>query len=241
MVFNMVEIQLDLASFHTFLYDVMGYRGRLEVDYGYAVHQWLAAAFGELAPKPWRFFINRSGSARVLGYSEADAQELRGQLNEFALPCAISVCPRPEVMINSKPMPQWHRGRRLGFQVLCCPVGRKAGSGVEKDLFLIRAEGGAHDLQRESVYADWLKERFEAGGATVHDVRMTGFRLVRLRRQMRFQTNQERKSARITRPHALLEGNLTVTDPESFAQMLRKGLGRHRSFGYGMILLSSPR
>ena len=67
MVFNMVEIQLDLASFHTFLYDVMGYRGRLEVDYGYAVHQWLAAAFGELAPKPWRFFINRSGSARVLG------------------------------------------------------------------------------------------------------------------------------------------------------------------------------
>ncbi|HPT83611.1 MAG TPA: type I-E CRISPR-associated protein Cas6/Cse3/CasE [Limnochordia bacterium] len=240
MILNMVEIQLELTAFHGYIYGPGNYGTRWEVDYGYAIHQWLAAAFGELTPKPWRFFLHRGNYARILGYSVVDCQQLQTQLKEFAVPSVLSVCPRPEEMIRSKQMPNWQKGRKLGFQVLCCPVGRKAGGGTEKDLFLVKADGGVTGLRREKVYGEWLKERFEAGGASVREVRLSGFRLVNQRRQTQYQQPQGRKSVTITRPHALLEGELVVSDQERFMQLLASGLGRHRSFGYGMILLRPP-
>jgi len=31
-----------------------------------------------------------------------------------------------------------------------------------------------------------------------------------------------------------------VQDPQAFAALLARGLGRHRSFGYGCLLLAPP-
>ena len=39
---------------------------------------------------------------------------------------------------------------------------------------------------------------------------------------------------------AVLAGTLTVRDPQAFATLLARGVGRHRAFGYGMLLLSPP-
>ena len=38
-------------------------------------------------------------------------------------------------------------------------------------------------------------------------------------------------------PDAVIRGVLTITDSESFADLLAKGIGRHRAYGYGMLLL----
>jgi len=37
------------------------------------------------------------------------------------------------------------------------------------------------------------------------------------------------------RPDVTLTGTLTVTDSDAFGTLLRSGIGRHKSFGYGML------
>ena len=37
-----------------------------------------------------------------------------------------------------------------------------------------------------------------------------------------------------------MSGALTITDGEKFAQLLARGIGRHRAYGYGMLLLRPP-
>jgi CRISPR system Cascade subunit CasE len=38
-------------------------------------------------------------------------------------------------------------------------------------------------------------------------------------------------------PDASFEGVLTVAEPGAFALLLARGIGRHRAFGFGMVLL----
>jgi CRISPR system Cascade subunit CasE len=42
----------------------------------------------------------------------------------------------------------------------------------------------------------------------------------------------------VERPDALLEGVLEVTDGAAFDRLLSDGIGRHRSFGFGMLRLA---
>ena len=37
-----------------------------------------------------------------------------------------------------------------------------------------------------------------------------------------------------------MAGTLTIGDPDAFAAILSRGVGRHAAFGYGMLLLSPP-
>ena len=41
-------------------------------------------------------------------------------------------------------------------------------------------------------------------------------------------------------PDATVHGTMTVTDPTAFARLLAHGVGRHRAYGYGMLLLRPP-
>ena len=38
-----------------------------------------------------------------------------------------------------------------------------------------------------------------------------------------------------------VEGTLTVGDPDAFSRLLARGIGRHRAFGFGMLLLRPAR
>jgi CRISPR system Cascade subunit CasE len=38
-------------------------------------------------------------------------------------------------------------------------------------------------------------------------------------------------------PEATFHGTLEITDPVRFADLLARGVGRHRAYGYGMLLL----
>lgn len=237
---QMIECHLDQTALLRFLRAQGLDDPRHGPDLGYGVHAWLKAAFGDLAPRPWRLLTDRKRPARVLGYADAPAEALIGRLCDFSDPAVQSVCP-PEG-IAGKAMPQWTAGRELGFELLCCPVGRKAGQKTEKDLFLLKADNAPGDkLDRAAIYGDWARERLETGGAAqIERLWLDGFRRVRQQRKRQAPPG-ERTVCHLERPEAVMAGVLRVGDPQVFERLLARGVGRHRAFGYGMLLLKPPR
>lgn len=238
---RMMEIRPNLRALLTFLDGRGLVTRRGNEDFGYGLHAWLKDAFGEMAPKPWRLFMDRRRPPRVLGYCQNDAESLQQRIEEFADPTSHAVCSHTENAIASRLMPSWQPGRRLGFEIQCCPVGRQARTGVEKDLFLLRADRAGQDtVDRSEVYCDWVRKRLERDGAAeVRTVHLGGFRLVRMLR-LKQRRSGHRRHRYLTRPQALLRGEITVHDPEAFTELLAHGVGRHRAFGYGMLLLRPP-
>lgn len=235
----LTEMRLNTAALVNFARD----RGLLhptgDEDLGYAVHAWLLEAFGPHAPRPWRLLMDGRRPTRVLGYSSEGAGTIWRIMEEFSNPGVLAVCPEGEKSVQSKKMPSWASGRHLGFEVLCCPVGRASRSGVERDIFLMKPREG-DGQSRETVYATWVRNQIDKlGGATVDSVNIRGFRLVRLLRRPEV-GEQSRRPAVLVRPSVLAQGHLTVTDPVGFGQILVRGIGRHRAFGFGMLLLRPP-
>jgi CRISPR system Cascade subunit CasE len=137
-------------------------------------------------------------------------------------------------------------GMALQFNLRACPVVRKASAGEgpdgqewsegqELDAFLSKAwENPDEDLSREGVYREWLNDQFEnRGGAEVDrdSIAMTRFSIERMTRR----NGPDRTASAIKRPDVTLTGRLQVTDGDTFVDLLRSGLGRHKSFGYGML------
>lgn len=91
-------------------------------------------------------------------------------------------------------------------------------------------------LDRERVYTAWLgRELARDGAASLED----GARLASFMREPVFRQGEPTVTRRRTmqRPNAVLEGTLKVRDAAAFRALLRRGVGRHRAFGFGMLLL----
>ena len=241
----MIQLQLSPARFVRFL-AVQSLNTTSDEDMGYGAHAWLKATFGELAPKPFRLFLSphERSPAKVLGYTRSGQEALLEYARTFAEPAAQAVCNLGRhLAVAPMPGPEaWKPGRKLGFEVLISPVARRSRDGRERDLFLHRADtaGPAGGLRREEVYVEWLAERLEEA-AHLERATLEEFRLVRQLRQGERNADGSRRKARLLRPHALVSGELTVKDGPTFAELLVHGVGRHRSFGYGMLLLRPPR
>ena len=204
-------------------------------DMGYVLHGQLAALFGDLAPKPFHA-VERSGSVTVLGYSDADSQSLREQVDTFANPNDA----RALRDLATKTMPStWATGRRLGFEVRVCPTIRREKQ--ELDAYIQATEKLSENEDRpprEPIYCQWLARKLE-GAAELKSCRLHRFQLIRLFRRYQRQGGGRRPS-QPRFPEAVLHGELQVTDGEAFARLLARGVGRHRAFGFGMLLLRPP-
>ena len=250
---QMIRAEISVIDFHRW----MGTR-RLQ-DSDHAMHCLLTECFGDLAPKPFRLMITRGAATGCLyGYGHADADSLR----DAAAVCADPLQSRilPAAGMDSKAMPsEWQTGRRLGFDVRIRPIVRlerdtsripeevhrtfKEGGlrpGKECDAFLYEAirhpDRGDMTRTREQVYAGWLSARLDRrGGASLDmdSVKLVSFQRTRAYRKMRARHTEG--------PDAVMRGILTITDPEAFAGTLSQGIGRHRSYGYGMLLLRPAR
>lgn len=250
----LIHVPLDMRAFNRWA----GQRGLLRrgaFDPDFALHTLLSAMFGKRALQPFRlFWSERRRRGSLYAYTDAD----HGALQEVAAAAAPPDCLAPlnPSALRSKPMPPiFADGRRLGFDLRVRPVRRlrrdlhdtQAGAvvrqGCEMDAFrlavLQRFPDGWRErgdparragMSRESTYASWLSERL-AGAASIEECRLSSFSR---NRAVRGDGHGPEG------PDATLQGMLSVQDPESFGRRLREGVGRHRAYGYGMMLLRPP-
>lgn len=204
-------------------------------DLGYALHALLAAAFGSAAPRPFRHFGDARG---LLAYTTHDAESLQ-LAAQTAAPDVHAALGLERFAVRSFPH-QWAAGRRLGFELRIRPILRTS-QGRERDVFLAAIDRQPGEtLSREAVYAEWLRsELAREGAAVVERVSLDGFRLSSSLRKAR-EAGGKRPARRVTGPDVLFSGELSVNDPAGFATLLTRGVGRHRAFGYGMLLLKPP-
>lgn len=225
-------------------------RGLASFDEGRALHHLLDETVGPAALRPFRLLVPpRRNGGNLYAYSVLDAEALRTTARIQALPDHLGVLRTDR--LESKPMPgDWRVGQRLGFDLRVRPVRRlrsdietatgQIGKGTEFDAFLLEAlrqhpaacSGMAEAKRtREGVYLDWLAERL-APAATLD---RSATRLVRFQR-----TFVARGNHGLEGPDATFHGTLTVVDTDAFTAVLSRGVGRHRAYGYGMLLLRSP-
>ena len=222
-------------------------------DLGDALHGLLRAAFGEHAPQPFRYLDERQG---LLAYTTLDAQAMAAQV-ALADPLAAQTLGLGASGIHDgyrlRPFPtQWPRDHVLGFEVRVRPIVR--GARGEQDAFLhaVAQAGGKNGapVNRAAVYAQWLREHLAVqegrpqqpwqGAVELLDVQLQSFHRSQTVRRTQGQTDQRRQGHTSEGPDAVLTGHLRVTDPAAFAHLLARGVGRHRAFGFGMLLLRRP-
>lgn len=217
-------------------------------DLGYAFHAALGEVFGARAPRPFYYRDERAG---LLAYSTSSADEVREasalcQAPGLADALGLDAGPHGSGLSVRTFPTQWTPGRVFGFEVRVRPVQRSKDderrSGREVDAFTIRHghAGSEGELRRESVYAEWLGSQFASTGAAVLvEAHMTRFRLssVIRRTQAGSGDGKPRQARVITGPDAVFSGHLRVEDADAFARLLARGVGRHRAFGFGMLLL----
>lgn len=215
----------------------MGARRLNDVDH--AAHCLLTECFGEQAPRPFRLIMPRSDSTGVLyGYGTADADALREQAAAYADALQARIVPVDTIHTKAMPL-TWRVGRRLGFETRIRPIVRRStrggAAGGERDAFQVEAaqhSPGGMQRSREAVYSDWLsREMDRRGGASLE---IGAAKLVLFRRTRSAYHPGGRSSEG---PDAIMRGSLTITDGDAFGDLLARGVGRHRAYGYGMLLL----
>lgn len=231
-------------------------------DPGRALHHVLDEAFGPSELKPFRLMVPRDRDrGTIYAYTKRPMDELLATVSETAPPELTSGRILDLGHIDTKPMPTvWRKDKRLGFDVRVRPVVRirselpnprqgikSYAAGSEVDAFVVEAQRNhpagrpeivdgaptgsgmiAAGRDRPTVYRDWLAARL-VGAATLDFERteMVAFQRSRV----------SRGRASVEGPDATFHGELTVSDPEAFHALLARGIGRHLSFGFGMLLL----
>lgn len=211
-------------------------------DDGYGWHALLAAVFGkEQAPKPFCVNARRGRPLQILAYTQRNPAALEQAARDYADPLALQAAGLASAGLAAKPMPAFEAGRRLGFSVKVRPIVRTDRDGdrrrsAEIDAYVaaLRAGDGTGERpDRAAVYCRWTQEKLAAGGAAVLDLRVRGVDQVPVVRR-----DAVRRLKPVQGHAASLAGVLEVSDAERFAHLLARGVGRHRAFGYGMLLLA---
>lgn len=243
MTLHLIELPLSMRALSLWA----GSRGMTSpFDEGLALHHLLGEAFGPGVLQPFRLMVARGARDGTLyAYAAQDADALRSAARSVITPAMDKVVTLDLLRSLPRPPSGWSSGQRLGFDIRLRPVVRLASAlsgktengeniafrkGAEVDAFLA-AVLRDQLTTREGTYLSWLAERL--GPAATLDLAIT--RLASFRR-----TRVKRNERRLEGPDAVIHGTLTIADPHAFADLLARGLGRHRSYGYGMLLLRPP-
>ena len=223
-------------------------------DEGYALHKLLSESFGVRVLQPFRIFPSLGGQqGSIYAYCNTDANKLRELAQSFTLPEVYEILDLNK--LRSKQMPsQLRDNQRLGFDVRVRPIRRsrlefdsktgkqigKRSSRSEIDSYVWeyihsnsnrQGSTSSQELTRESAYRNWMSERL-GSAANLEDCTLHAFKRSTVIRG-HFSLSEG--------PDVVLHGTLRVRDSDQFRYLLENGVGRHRAFGYGMLLLRPPR
>jgi CRISPR system Cascade subunit CasE len=221
----------------------------LQVDLGYALHAATQATLGALAPRPF-VVRQREHQASVVpvhelvGYVAATQAELE-RAAQLPPPDPLAAAAVGLQTLDARTMPaQWRNGERLSFEARVAPLVRsrtaRAGAVVEIDAAHHRSLAGDTPGDREAAYGAWLARELQRGGAaTLASWATLRFQLTPIAR--RSQTRDGMTGRNLSKglvPDLTVRGELLVVDGAAFNALLARGLGRHRAFGYGCLLLA---
>ena len=210
-------------------------------DLGYALHQALNEAFGEGAPKPFHF--TNDFDQPLLAYTQHEAstlQELAFRQRQDVQTWTLASEALGFASLQVRPLLEnWAQGTCYRFSVRTRPVCRLArhqerGLPRECDVFLRAVTSKKDDdewIDKQDVYSTWFREQIPETAAALQNLRIS-----RLSRTQVYRKG----SPSLAGPDVTFSGVLQVGDPAVFRDCLRRGVGRHRAFGFGMILLGSP-
>ena len=230
-------------------------------DQGRALHHVLDETFGPSCLRPFRLMAPHGKTkGSIYAYTTSTEAELRDAAAAAAAPEVSRILALDR--LATKIMPDnWVNGRRLGFDVrvraivrirtaLPNPRGKPYAIGSELDAYFVEAlrnhpEHRAKIIDgksspsgmatagrtRDAVYRDWLTARVGDAATLDHDkTTLAQFQRVRVARE----------GCHSEGPDVVFHGELTIADPAAFAALLAGGIGRHKAYGYGMLLLRHP-
>lgn len=236
------ELRMLRMSFDAGRLYALARRRRLrDPELGYVLHCQLKELFGDDAPCPFLVGDDRGRRVTVLAYSARTRDELLEHAARFADPGICAACDLEA--LSEKRMPAtWPTGLRCGFEVRAAPIVRLSNDlahyrkGAEVDAFLVQcARAPGRPVDREAVYRAWLGAELERrGGARLLSAQVKAFQRDRLLRRTQ---GEDRRVRTLERPDVRFSGCLEVTDGAAFQALLGRGIGRHRAFGFGMLLL----
>lgn len=251
---NLINVPCDLAG----LYRWAARRGlvrRGSIDEGFVLHKLLSESFGKGKLQPFRLFAPRGRRlGEIFAYSKATGPELQSLAAAVASPVLDGITRVAD--LRSKPMPaDFRRGRILGFDIRMRPtrrskqvVGNNPSAGGrafvksrEVDAYLlvqpqqvmsdqVELAESAPRVTRQVVYREWLQQKM--GAAAI----LNEFTLRKFQRSLVMRG----KNVLVEGPDVTVHGTVTVQDGRLFAGLLKNGIGRHKAFGYGMMLLRPP-
>ena len=237
---HLIDIPIDLNCLHRWGQG-RGLVHRGYLDEGLALHHLLGECFGRAILQPFRLMVAREGrQGNVYGYSAQNGVALSQIAYAVATPALLDVITPEKMKSIPRPVSTWHMGQKLGFDLRLRPVvrlvqpleykGKRFRVGAEVDAWLSHVlTGGKSD--REALYLAWLEARL--GEAATLDRQSS--------RMARFRRSKAVRGGRIAEgPEVVIHGTLVVRDPSVFATKLTSGIGRHKSYGYGMLLLRPP-
>lgn len=220
-------------------------------DFGYLVHCALTGLWGDHSPRP--FFIQQdidtTSHLAALGYFQVpisylhnhQLHRLRDELIDWAKLYAStdSYSMVDWSSFEVKPYPtNWPVGRRLSFKTKVCPV--EEFNGRDVDIFISRRSGEARSNSmsaRGAIYGSWVSDVFARHGVTLHSSTLQRFNISTVYRRTH---GGVRKGINFRIPDATITGDLEIVDPIGFLKLIQGGLGSHRGFGYGMVLIQGP-
>lgn len=244
MTTHMIHAPLDRRTFGRWAAD-HGMVRKGNFDAGYALHILLSATFGKSVLQPFRLFgSERRPQAALYGYADVDAKTLRATAAAGAPADYLAVLDLKHMQSKTMPV-EFKRGQRLGFDLRTRPVQRSRRNldgnastprpkSAEIDAYRLRlARAGENGSPaegtptREEVYREWVEKKF-GGAARVEECRLAALSRAKVWRG---------DKAHSEGPDATLHGTVVVAGAAEFVKMLRRGVGRHRAYGYGMLLL----
>ena len=214
-------------------------------DRDYAMHSLLTESFDQAAPRPYRLVPARDGNEHLLyGYTQGrDAADLKLESAMAADPLQANIIPVDT--IQSKTMPtDWPKDKTLGFEARIKPITRMkhleepGKNATEIDRYALKVMQGKlpgnepYTGTRLEAYTEWLQQQFDRfAGAKLHadSTIITNFNITNAIR------GPHRGQAK--GPDVIMRGTFTITDPDAFRTMLSQGIGRHKAYGFGMLLI----
>ena len=218
-----------------------GFTQRGFLDEGLVLHHLLSETFGKGALQPFRLLpAPGARQAALYAYSSTEMDRLKENAALFGMPEIQEIIAVNELAGKAMPLHAFARGRRLGFDIRVRPVMRTRKNGAERDAYQLEAERAfpgqkgalaASGRTRTDVYLDWLQARLGKAAQLEREAS----RLARFQRR-----HVLRNGTRVEGPDALIHGVFTIQETEDFIHLLKHGVGRHRAYGYGMLLLRPP-